>query len=205
VFLTFLREDVDAAYERASGNPFASLQHDGGLGKDKMKYETLGFQFIDKNGNNRTLCTAVIKLPPMLVDDHRQPLQATAACFEDVFKERLGYSIAEIVRSCMQDGAAVAVAGYLGFEQFICLMHSGDKIGRAAVGVLTYSRGKKVQNPFPAGDAVLQRVAAMCTYFGWGGARLVALWDADRSGCTARITLSVRQRPLHEPLSSSLF
>jgi hypothetical protein len=58
VFQGFLREDLDAAYDRASGNPFASFQHDGGDGKDKMKYETVGGQFIDADGNNVTLCLA---------------------------------------------------------------------------------------------------------------------------------------------------
>jgi hypothetical protein len=166
-----------------------------------MKYETLALQFIDKHGKNLTVCAAVVIVPVKSDDDDRQPLQATAACFEDSFKNRTGYDIKKIVRICMQDGAAVAVASYLGFVRFICLMRSADKIGRAAVGVLTYSRGRKVQNPFPAGDAVVSLVAAMCTYFGWGGSRLVALWDADMSGCTARIALSVRRRPRQEPLS----
>ena len=190
MFEAFVKEDLDDAYDMASGNPFASFQHDGGDGKDKMKYETLALQFINKRGKNLTVCLAVTIVPLTSEDDDRQPLQVTAACFEDVFKKRTGFTIQQIVRLCVQDGAALAVASYLGYEKFLCLMHSADKIGRAAVGVLTYSRKCKVQNPFPAGDAVVKTVSAMCTCFAWGGSKLVALWDADKSGCTARIATS---------------
>ena len=46
-------------------------------------------------------------------------------------------------------------------------MHDNDKVGSSAVGNLTRSRNKVVQNPFPLGQALLKKARKLAVHFSY--------------------------------------
>ena len=120
--------------EKAGGNAFGQILHDGGT--LDMKHQAFGLQFVDPRWNqNFVICLGLTPLK-----DGTAP--AVADLLRRELKDTYKYDPAKIIAASMQDGAAVAVAKELGVETEICLMHSADKVGASAIGDLVRSKTK---------------------------------------------------------------
>ena len=74
-----------------------------------------------------------------------------AALLEDALQKVAPYKVngMSLVHRAVQDSAASRVARVCGLEVENCLMHSGDKPGAWAVGMLTKTKDGQPVDPFP--------------------------------------------------------
>mmetsp|Transcript_35623 Transcript_35623/g.87622 ORF Transcript_35623/g.87622 Transcript_35623/m.87622 type:complete len:467 (-) Transcript_35623:497-1897(-) len=85
----------------------------------------------------------------------------------------------DVIARMIQDGAALSVARLLEFEDEVCGMHSGDKIGQSAVGCLVRTRNRRAVNPFPEGAKVMKLCQSISAHFGHSDSRRR---DLERAG-----------------------
>ena len=76
--------------------------------------------------------------------------------FKLLCSQRIGFLPQQIALTAVSDLAATAITVMLNLEASDCWMHQLSKVLESALGLLTRSRGGKIQNPFPAGVANVQ-------------------------------------------------
>ena len=181
VFQRYFSKVIDYQMEKAGGNAFGQILHDGGTLDNHIKHQAFGLQFVDPRWNqNFVICLGLTPLK-----DGTAP--AVADLLRRELKDTYKYDPAKIIAASMQDGAAVAVAKELGVETEICLMHSADKVGASAIGDLVRSKNKIPINEFPEGQAVMDNVGKMATYFNKTETRMSELCKLAGAGDVIRL------------------
>lgn len=142
------------------GNPFAQLIHDGTHLEDHNHYQAIGLSFVFEWLN----WTLAIALP----ECHDGTAAGVASLILKIF-EPLGFEFQQVVRTLIQDFAALAVANELHLAKHGCLMHCGDKVPREALGLLDRTRDGQAIDPFPEGKAVYTAIRELAKHFSWGG------------------------------------
>lgn len=146
-------------HAEAKGNRFCQCLHDGGTLDSKQKYQAFAFQAVDMLWTkNMVVCFGFTHFPEGQHDKIAKRL-------EEVFLDRCGYGVDEVVGSIMSDVAAASVADRFDVQKELCNMHQFDKLAQSACGDLTFSRGGQVVNPFPEGQAILKQVIDCANYF----------------------------------------
>lgn len=187
VFLIFIKAIINMKVEEAKGNPFAQLLHDGGTLKNHKKYQAFAMQLIAPQWlANLVICFG---FPHSASGKDKD----VATLIETMCKERTGYDVDGIFGSGISDRAAKGVTDELDIERDVCSMHDGDKLGQSATGALVRSKGKKVQNPFPAGVELLANAHSMAVHFSYGSRyqELYALGDAAAPGMVPHVRMKV--------------
>jgi hypothetical protein len=95
---------------------------------------------------------------------------AVSELVKKVMRDTYGFDSTKIFGAAISDRAAKGIASQLDLEEEVCAMHDGDKLGQAAIGDLTRSRGGRVVKPFAEGVALMTRARKlkMGTYFSYG-------------------------------------
>jgi hypothetical protein len=160
------------------GNPFVQGQHDGAHLSDAKHYQAAAEQFVHpgKDGRKPRNITACIAF--------RHLRSGTAQAVGDFLKSavRDQGGLMTWWLDMVQDGAALATAGYLDFVEVLCEMHNLDKVPRWAVGLLKKKKSKKPLDPFDEGEAIVLIFLAIKTHFSYE--RISDLWTACKeAGC----------------------
>lgn len=154
-----IRFFVKKKYVSAKGNRFARCIHDGGTLDSKQKYQAFAMQATDISWRkNVVVCVAFAHHP-----DGRHDSVATK--LEQVFKERCGFSVDQMVGSMTSDVAAYGVGDRFHVRKDKCNMHQFNKLGDSASGDLQRSKGKVVVNAFKEGQALLKLVVDCANFF----------------------------------------
>lgn len=127
----------------------------------KEKYQAVGLQFVSLDfKRNIVACIAFSQLDAGTAVPVSNLIRKSVEALDLVFEDAVGAS--------QQDGNAVKVARELGLEEVTCLMHSGDKVGASAIGDLTRSRNKQIQNAFDTGQDLVDIARGVAKHFSYG-------------------------------------
>lgn len=166
-------------------NAFMQVQHDGVTLTNSHKYLGVGIQYIASDGNvwgagsatleNVVLCVAFGRSKDDSAMDMSHLVQPTLITRCEIAlgmkkTSDVGQIGGTVVGSMRTDEAAVCVGDQFDeIEGEGCYMQRVDKIGLAATGQLTRSKGNQVQNPFPDGIKLMNVAQNIATHFSSGG------------------------------------
>ena len=74
------------------------------------------------------------------------------------------YKYSDLFASMISDLGAIGTASQFGQVGEECNMHQGDTIGRSAVGDLVQTKKETQVNPFPQGQALMNRAHKMAVH-----------------------------------------
>ena len=126
---------------------------------NKSKYQAFGMQFTD----NCFRCNHVVALSFRKVASSTADDVTTLA--REVTVDMIGKQFDDLFGLAIQGGAATKVAKDLGFEEEVCDMHDGDKVGASAIGELVRKRGGRIINAFDTGTDLLKKLHNQAKHF----------------------------------------
>ena len=166
--LAYMKYFADMMEEFTEGNAWAQALHDAATLKNKEHCLAVGMECIDvKCFENHAICMGMHPIKSSEGTEMSSTVDAVTA-------RALGPRSRPIYHSIMSDRAALHVAALVESTESevdhgdACDMHDLDKVGRSAVGDLTRSKNKKPINPFPGGQALMNKVHAMAKHFSYG-------------------------------------
>ena len=163
LFKMFLCMAITKCQVECLGNPIGQAIHDCSTLADKHKYLAIGLQFILPGWDaNMAVALSVVRCD-------KGTDKYLAAVIEKEIEKLTGTSFKELADSAIQDGAALGVARLLSVEAIVCLMHDNDKLGQSGMGGLVRSKVKKAVNPFPEGQALIEKLRTVAKHFSYAG------------------------------------
>ena len=126
---TMLREIIVEGRKLMGGNKFIQLVTDGMTNRNKSGYLAIAIRFHDPFANRRSILVSVGYVPKKSNSGEDMARQV-----QQLFRTRLGFEAAELLVSCIQDGAAMTIADSLNLPRQRCLMHLIDLFAERALG-----------------------------------------------------------------------
>lgn len=163
-FTEYLRFLLSECHDLSFGNAFAQLLHDAGTLVNHIKYEAAGMQLVAPKFDINIVVAFAFE---------KHIWSNTDVSVADTLQSRVeriaGIPLMKLIAACMSDRAALGVGNELEVElNEPCLMHDGDKLGRAAVGDLTRSRMRRIVNAFIEGQQLLKKARELAVWFSYG-------------------------------------
>ena len=161
LFKESLNKELGPMVEEAKGPPFCQFAHDGiTIAANKTKHQRFGYQFANEKFN----CNHVAALGFRKASDSEINTVKTLA--QKVVHDNTQFLFQSSMSCSVRDADAKSVAKAFGFEEETCDMHDGEKVSASAIGQLVRKDGRgNIVNPFPEGDAFVEKRNKMAKHF----------------------------------------
>lgn len=158
LFCEFFCEMLEPLVKKSGGCSFVFLLHDAVTLANKLKFLSVGLQFIDADWNSNHVIAISFGKIVSSATSHIAPH------LKNVVHDVTSYDFEKIICTAMQDCGALKVAQVLDLDEEKCMMHQGDKIGKSCVGELVRTKNQQIVNAFPEWQALLKKYRDQTKY-----------------------------------------
>lgn len=159
-----IKLELDRCRELSGGSDLHLCADDGTPGFGKVAYKSVNVSTPSRCWSKNVVVN--VGFEPLLGAGDKK-VERGKQIIADCCNAVLGRGAQEMAASYTGDAARNSVGiGYsFGFETFCCTLHAGGHGGLAAAGLKTYTRAKKLQNPFPEAERLHKKVRKEAQYF----------------------------------------